>query len=46
MHEDSYDLASGDVILVQSGDYVKVVNNSDHDQLTYLRIFDRGGWRN
>ena len=44
-HEDSYDLASGDVILVQSGDYVKVVNDSDHDQLTYLRIFDRGGWR-
>ena len=34
-----------DVILVESGDYCKVVNDSDHDQLTYLRVFDRGGWR-
>ena len=24
---------------------LKVVNDSDHDQLTYLRVFDRGGWR-
>jgi hypothetical protein len=39
-HKDSYD-----VVLVQSGDYCKVINLSEHDQLTYLRIFDRGGWR-
>ena len=44
-HKDSYALTAGDVILVESGDYVKVVNESDHDQLTYLRVFDRGGWR-
>ena len=44
-HEDSYDLSSGDVVLVQSGDYAKVINESEHDQLTYMRIFDRGGWR-
>ena len=44
-HEDSYELSAGDVILVQSGDYAKVTNNSEHDQLTYMRIFDRGGWR-
>ena len=44
-HEDSYDLSSGDVVLVQSGDYAKVINDSEHDQLTYMRIFDRGGWR-
>ena len=44
-HKDSYDLSSGDVILIESGDYCKVMNDSDHDQLTYLRIFDRGGWR-
>ena len=25
--------------------HVKVVNESDHDQLAYLRIFDREGWR-
>ena len=39
------DLTAGDVVLVQSGDYCKVINLSEHDQLTYLRIFDRGGWR-
>ena len=44
-HKDSYALTAGDVILVGSGDYVKVVNESDHDQLTYLRVFDREGWR-
>jgi hypothetical protein len=44
-HEDSYELTAGDVILVESGDYVKVTNDSNHDQLTYLRVFDRGGWR-
>ena len=44
-HKDSYALTAGDVILVESGDYVKVVNESDHDQLTYLRVFDREGWR-
>ena len=38
-------MKAGDVILVESGDYVKVVNESDHDQLAYLRIFDREGWR-
>ena len=43
--QDSYELSAGDVVLVESGDYCKVVNDSDHDQLTYLRIFDRGGWR-
>ena len=44
-HKDSYDLTAGYVVLVQSGDYCKVINLSEHDQLTYLRIFDRGGWR-
>ena len=44
-HKDSYDITAGDVVLVQSGDYCKVINLSEHDQLTYLRIFDRGGWR-
>ena len=44
-HKDSYDLTAGDVVLVQSGDYCTVINLSEHDQLTYLRIFDRGGWR-
>ena len=40
-----FHLTAGDVILVQSGDFVKVVNESEHDQLTYLRVFDREGWR-
>ena len=44
-HKDSYDLTAGDIVLIQSGDYCKVSNLSEHDQLTYLRIFDRGGWR-
>ena len=44
-HQDSFALTAGDVILVQSGDFVKVINESEHDQLTYLRVFDRDGWR-
>ena len=45
MHKDEYALAAGDVILAEEGDYVKVINESDHDQLVYLRIFDKAGWR-
>jgi len=44
-HKDTYALNAGDVILVQSGDFVKVLNESEHDQLAYLRVFDREGWR-
>ena len=44
-HQDSFALTAGDVILVQSGDFVKVINESEHDQLAYLRVFDREGWR-
>ena len=44
-HKDSYALSPGDVVLVESGDFVKVVNDSEHDQLSYLRFFDREGWR-
>ena len=44
-HKDSYALTPGDVVLVESGDFVKVVNDSEHDQLSYLRFFDREGWR-
>ena len=43
-HQDSYELSAGDVVLFESGDYCKVVNDSEHDQLTYLRICDRCGW--
>ncbi|MFL2691484.1 MAG: cupin [Gammaproteobacteria bacterium] len=45
MHKDEYALAAGDVILAEEGDYVKVLNESDHDQLVYLRLFDKAGWR-
>jgi len=45
MHKDEYSLSAGDVILAEQGDYIKVVNESDHDQLVYLRIFDKQGWR-
>ena len=38
-------MSAGDVILAEEGDYVKVANESDHDQLVYLRIFDKAGWR-
>ena len=44
-HKDSYALSNGDVILVESGDYCRIINDSEHDQLTYIRIFDREGWR-
>ena len=43
--KDEYSLSTGDVILAEEGDYIKVINESDHDQLVYLRIFDKPGWR-
>ena len=36
-HKDSYDLTAGDVVLVQSGDYCKVINLSEHDQLNLFK---------
>jgi hypothetical protein len=45
MHKDEYSLSTGDIVLAEEGDYIKVVNESDHDQLVYLRIFDKPGWR-
>ena len=45
MHKDEHSLSTGDVILAEEGDYIKVANESDHDQLVYLRIFDKPGWR-
>ena len=38
MHKDEYSLSAGDVILAEEGDYIKVVNESDHDQLVYLEF--------
>jgi hypothetical protein len=36
---------SGDIVLAEEGDYIKVNNTSDQEQLTYLRIFDSEGAR-
>ena len=44
-HKAELSITSGNIILAEEGDYVKVANESDHDQLVYLRIFDKAGWR-
>ena len=33
MHKDEHSLSTGDVILAEERDYIKVANESDHDQL-------------
>ena len=44
-HKATLKVKTGDVILAEEGDYIKVRNIDDHEQLTYLRIFDSEGAR-
>ena len=44
-HKADLPISSGDIILAEEGDYIKVKNSSDQEQLTYLRIFDSEGAR-
>ena len=39
-HKAELSIVSGDIVLAEEGDYIKVKNRSNHEQLTYLRIFD------
>jgi len=39
-HKAELSIVSGDIVLAEEGDYIKVKNSSNHEQLTYLRIFD------
>jgi len=44
-HKADLDLKAGDIILAEEGDYIKVTNTGNHEQLTYLRVFDSEGAR-
>tara|TARA_B100001057_G_scaffold408265_1_gene422459 strand:+ start:446 stop:844 length:399 start_codon:yes stop_codon:yes gene_type:complete len=44
-HKAELSIASGNIILAEEGDYIKVNNTSDEEQLVYLRIFDSEGAR-
>ncbi len=44
-HKAELPIVSGDIVLAEEGDYIKVNNTSDQEQLTYLRIFDSEGAR-
>ena len=44
-HKAELNIVSGDIVLAEEGDYIKVKNTSDQEQLTYLRIFDSEGAR-
>tara|TARA_Y100000741_G_scaffold148005_1_gene111584 strand:- start:2129 stop:2527 length:399 start_codon:yes stop_codon:yes gene_type:complete len=44
-HKAELAIVSGDIVLAEEGDYIKVKNSSTHEQLTYLRIFDSEGAR-
>jgi mannose-6-phosphate isomerase-like protein (cupin superfamily) len=44
-HKANLSVKTGDFILAEQGVYVKVKNTDDHEQLTYIRIFDSEGAR-
>ena len=44
-HKAELVISAGDIVLAEEGDYIKVNNNSDVEQLSYLRIFDSEGAR-
>ena len=44
-HKAELSIAAGNIVLAEEGDYIKVNNTSDQEQLTYLRIFDSEGAR-
>ena len=45
-HKAELEISSGNIILAEEGDYIKVKNKSKLEQLIYLRIFDSEGARN
>tara|TARA_Y100000591_G_scaffold320493_1_gene333981 strand:+ start:578 stop:976 length:399 start_codon:yes stop_codon:yes gene_type:complete len=44
-HKADLSISTGDIVLAEEGDYIKVKNSSDQEQLVYLRIFDSEGAR-
>ncbi|MDA9661331.1 cupin, partial [Gammaproteobacteria bacterium] len=44
-HKAELVISAGDIVLAEEGDYIKVNNTSDVEQLSYLRIFDSEGAR-
>ena len=39
------DVYSGAVVFAEEGDYIRVNNTHEQENLTYIRVFDRDGWR-
>ena len=44
-HKAELSITSGNIILAEEGDYIKVKNTSKLEQLIYLRVFDSEGAR-
>tara|TARA_B110000014_G_scaffold264308_1_gene264845 strand:- start:4323 stop:4745 length:423 start_codon:yes stop_codon:yes gene_type:complete len=44
-HKEDIEVVSGDILLAEEGDFIKIKNTHSQEQLTYLRIFDKEGWR-
>ena len=44
-HKAELSIAAGNIVLAEEGDYIKVKNTSDLEQLTYIRVFDSEGAR-
>ena len=44
-HKEKMDVYSGAVVFAEEGDYIRVNNTHEQENLTYIRVFDRDGWR-
>jgi hypothetical protein len=44
-HKEDITVISGDILLAEEGDFIKIRNTHEYEQLSYLRIFDKQGWR-
>ena len=43
--KEKMDVYSGAVVFAEEGDYIRVNNTHEQENLTYIRVFDRDGWR-
>ena len=44
-HKEKMDVYSGAIVFAEEGDYIRVNNTHEQENLTYIRVFDRDGWR-
>ena len=44
-HKEDIKVRASDILLAEEGDFIKIKNMHATEQLSYLRIFDKEGWR-